>query len=127
MTWQRRSDDITHEEYHPNKGDTELPCDIRHINLKKDLPNDWTTTRFVLFLAATNHDGMGYELPNREEWDKEYPLLPDRPERTRPQNPPPLETMPEGNESEEESAKSEKVQSANRQKKKYTWKSRNKS
>ena len=47
---------------------------------------------------------MGYELPNREEWDKGYPLLPDRPDRARSQSPPPLETIPEGNESEEESA-----------------------
>ena len=101
MHWQSKSDDISHEEFHLERDNSAF--DIRQINLRKDLPKEWSTTRFILLLATSSHDGMGCELPNKEKWENEQPP-PSQPDRSRSPRPPMLETIPEGKESEEEEA-----------------------
>ena len=110
MHWQNKSEDLTHEEYHPESDASAF--DIRQINLRKYLPTDWSTTKFILFLSAESSDAMGYQQPSKEEWEDNQPPpspldSPRRQDTSRSRGT--LETIPEGEESEEEDEQEEPV------------------
>ena len=101
LDWQNQTDAVTHSEFSSETNQSSFG--LKSISLRLMLPDDWKTTRFILFLTSEDYDIDENRLNNSEEQengrpsqaaqDLARPALPVCPHSS-------LETVPGGDEAE---------------------------
>ena len=103
MCWQNQSEDITHSEYSSDASSSSFG--LKNVSLRQLLPDDWMTTRFIMFLSSESPD-MDDNNPNSGEEHEHSRLNPALHDLSRPMTPvntgSTLETIPEGDERDED-------------------------